>query len=59
MDTRNSATLLKANSEAYEDAIDAIRFYACKHPEWSVILKSIQNYVSSLEASAGMHEPGL
>lgn len=59
MATHNSATLLKANSEAYEDAIDAIRFYACKHPEWSVILKSIQNYVTSLESSVGRHEPGL
>lgn len=59
MDTHNSAILLKASSEAYEDAIDAIRFYACKHPEWSVILKSIQAYVASLEANAGRHEPGL
>jgi hypothetical protein len=50
---------LKASSEAYEDALDAIRFYAAKHPEWRTVLGSIQSYVSDLEASAGLHEPGL
>jgi len=50
---------LKASSEAYEDALDAIRFYAAKHPEWNTILKSIQSYVGALQANAGLHEPGL
>jgi hypothetical protein len=49
----------KTDSEAYEDALDAIRLYAAKHPEWRTVLKSIQSYVGALEASAGLHEPGL
>lgn len=59
MDTRRSADCyLKASSEAYEDALDSIRFYATRHPEWQVILRSIQAYVAALESEVGLHEPG-
>jgi hypothetical protein len=59
VDTQHSSRYcLKASSEAYEDALDSIRFYAAKHPEWRAILAAIQSYVATLEASAGLHEPG-
>lgn len=59
MDTRRSAGYyLKASSEAYEDALDSIRFYATRHPEWRIILRSIESYVATLEMEANLHEPG-
>lgn len=59
MDTTSSVNCrTKAASEAYEDAIDSIRLYAVRHPEWRRILADIQSYVQTLEADVGLHEPG-
>ena len=56
----NSASFRsKMTCEAYEDALDSIRFYASKHPEWRQILVAIQDYVSCLESETGLHEPGV
>jgi hypothetical protein len=49
---------LKADSEAYEDALDSIRLVAARHKEWVPVLKAIQSYVLTLEKTAGLHEPG-
>lgn len=58
-DTANYARFpLKADSEAYEDALDSIRLVAARHPEWVPVLRAIQSYVSALEETAGLHEPG-
>lgn len=60
MATTNSANCwLKADAEAYEDAMDSIRLFGVKHPEWLDVLKAIEAYVSKLENSAGLHEPGV
>ena len=60
MATSNSVNYcFKTVSDGYEDAMDAIRFYATKHPEWKQILSAIENYVFSLEKTAGLHEPGV
>lgn len=59
MDTTNFAPFrLKADSEAYEDALDSIRLMAAHHPEWRAVLRAIQCYVVALEESVGLHEPG-
>lgn len=59
MDTTNSApSPLRADSEAYEDALDTLTFFAHTRPEWKPVLRAIRSYVSSLEATAGLHEPG-
>lgn len=59
MATTNFAPFrLKADSEAYEDALDTIRLYAARHPEWQSVLRAIQSYVVALENTAGLHEPG-
>lgn len=59
MDTTSSAHFrLKADSEAYEDAMDAIRLFAASRPEWRPVLQAIECYVISLEETAGLHEPG-
>jgi hypothetical protein len=58
--TPNSASYcFKTEADAYEDALDTIRFYAAKHPEWKQILGAIEKYVFSLEKTAGLHEPGV
>lgn len=58
-DTINSVNChLKADSEAYEDALDSIRLVAARHPEWVPVLRAIQSYVAALEETAGLHEPG-
>ena len=49
---------LREDSEAYEDALDSLRVYACRHPEWTPVWKAIHRYVTSLEANTGLHEPG-
>ena len=60
MDTKSSVNYrLKASPERYEDALDAISFYAAKHPEWRAIKTAIEDYVKALEATAGRHEPGV
>lgn len=60
MDTANSAnSRLKTDAEAYEDALDAIRLYGVRRPEWRNVARAIETYVSSLEATAGLHEPGV
>jgi hypothetical protein len=59
VDTTSSVkSRLKADSEAYEDALDSIRFFCAHHPEWRQVLQSIETYVTSLESSVGKHEPG-
>lgn len=59
MDTINSVHChLKADSEAYEDALDAIRLFAAARPEWVPVLRAIECYVIGLEQSVGLHEPG-
>lgn len=59
MDTTNFAHYrLKADSEAYEDALDAIRLFAANRPEWRPVLRAIECYVISLEQNVGLHEPG-
>jgi hypothetical protein len=59
VDTTSSAkSLLKTDSEAYEDALDSIRLFCAHHPEWRQVLKAIETYVASLEESVGKHEPG-
>jgi len=58
--THNSVNYcFKTAADGYEDAMDTIRFYATKHPEWKQILNSIESYVFSLEKTAGLHEPGV
>lgn len=57
MVTNNFASCC-STGEAYEDALDSIRFYATRHPEWTQILRAIEQYVSSLEETVGLHEPG-
>jgi hypothetical protein len=60
VDTTNSArSRLRTDSEAYEDALDTLRFYAAKRVEWRPVIRAIEAYVCSLEATAGRHEPGL
>lgn len=55
----NSANFpLKTDAEAYEDALDAIRLYSVRRPEWRNVLKAIESYVSSLKENTGLHEPG-
>lgn len=49
---------LEVDSEAYEDAIATLQFYASIKPEWRPTLRSILAYVSALESTVGLHEPG-
>lgn len=59
MDTTNYArSPLKADSEAYEDALDTLQFFAATHQEWKPVLRAIRSYVSKLEDTVGRHEPG-
>lgn len=59
MDTISSAKpRSKTDSEAYEDALDSIRLFSARHPEWRQILRAIENYVTVLERDVGKHEPG-
>ena len=50
---------LEVDSEAYEDAITKLEFYASIKPEWRSTLRAIRSYVSTLESTVGLHEPGL
>lgn len=60
MATTSSAPLLSADlSEAYDDAMDSLRLYAGRHPSWGCIVRSIESYVSHLEAGQLRHEGGL
>lgn len=57
--TNSASSHLKTDAEAYEDAMDAIRLYGVRRPEWRNVLHAIETYVSGLESSAGLHEPGV
>lgn len=55
----NSArSRLKLDSEAYDDAIDALRLFSARHPEWRHPLHVIEAYVADLEGTIVRHEPG-
>jgi len=59
VDTTNSVrSRLKVDSEAYEDSIDTLTFFANTRSEWKPVLKAIRSYVATLEATVGLHEPG-
>jgi hypothetical protein len=45
-------------SEAYQDAMDALRLYSARRPEWKHVLESIEGYVDLLQGDLSLHEPG-
>lgn len=47
------------SSEAYEDAMDALRLYSVRHPEWAPVRQAIDTYVRSLHRTVGLQEPGV
>lgn len=57
--TGSARSHLKVDAEAYEDALDTLTFFASARPEWRPILRAIRSYVAALEATVGLHEPGL
>ena len=57
--TNSARSRLKVDAEAYEDALDTLTFYTNTRPEWKPVLRAIRSYVSTLESTVGLHEPGL
>lgn len=56
--TNSVRSRLKLDSEAYDDAIDALRLFSSLHPEWRHPVRVIEAYVADLEGVAFRHEPG-
>lgn len=45
-------------SERYQDAVDTLRLYSARRPEWKHVLQSIEGYVDLLQRDLSLHEPG-
>lgn len=55
--TNSVLSRLKSDSEAYDEAIDALRLFSAIHPEWKHPVRVIEAYVADLEGVIGLHEP--